>query len=60
MNNQYDRAMREQWDSSLMGAQFWDYVTRSFQERARNEGQGMFLHVLHACYVECLTHKHVH
>lgn len=59
MNNPYDHALREQWESSLMGAQFWDNVTRDVQERARNEEQGMFLHVLHACYV-CLTHKHAY
>lgn len=40
-----------------MGAQFWDGVTRDVQERARNEGQGMFLRVFHACYIECFTHK---
>lgn len=57
MNNPYNRAAREQWESSLMGAQFWDGVTRDVQERARNEGQGMFLRVFHACYIECFTHK---
>lgn len=52
MNNPYNRATHEQWESSLMGEPFWDYVTRNVQERARNEGQGMFSHVLHVCYIE--------
>lgn len=42
MNNPYDHALREQWQSSLMGEQFWDDVTRHAQERAANEEQGMF------------------
>ncbi|KAJ5212936.1 hypothetical protein N7449_000105 [Penicillium cf. viridicatum] len=41
MNNPYDRSMREQWESTLMGAQFWDNVTRDIQERVRNEGQAL-------------------
>ncbi|CAI7578260.1 unnamed protein product [Penicillium discolor] len=41
MNNPYDRATHEQLESSLMGAPFWDNVTRNVQERARNEGQAL-------------------
>ncbi|KAJ5927635.1 hypothetical protein N7516_009408 [Penicillium verrucosum] len=39
MNNPYDHALREQWQSSLMGEQFWDDVTRHAQERAANENE---------------------
>ncbi|KAJ5401258.1 uncharacterized protein N7487_007154 [Penicillium crustosum] len=59
MNNQYDRAMREQWDSSLMGAQFWDYVTRSFQERARNEGQALTGQLPHQSSTQSPSKSHV-
>ncbi|KAJ9485168.1 hypothetical protein VN97_g8175, partial [Penicillium thymicola] len=41
MNNPYEHALREQWQSSLMGEQFWDDVTKDAQELARNEGQAL-------------------
>lgn len=47
MDNVNERAMREHWDSSLLGGQFWQDVTRRADELARNETQGMFLAMLH-------------
>ncbi|KAG0152927.1 hypothetical protein PDIDSM_1886 [Penicillium digitatum] len=41
MENRYERSMREQWETSLMGAPFWDRVTRDAQELAASEGQAL-------------------
>ncbi|CRL27451.1 unnamed protein product [Penicillium camemberti] len=59
MNNPYNRAAREQWESSLMGAQFWDGVTRDVQERARNEGQALTGQLPHQSPTQSLSKSHV-
>lgn len=49
--------MREHWENSLLGVQFWEDATRHAEHLARSERQGMFLLVLHHYYIECPTHK---
>ncbi|KAJ5970030.1 hypothetical protein N7501_006278 [Penicillium viridicatum] len=55
MNNPYDHALREQWESSLMGAQFWDNMTRDVQERARNEEQALIGQLPHQSPTQSLS-----
>ncbi|CAG8894138.1 unnamed protein product [Penicillium egyptiacum] len=55
MDNVYERAMREHWENSLLGIQFWEDATKRGEELARSETQGMSLHMLGHCSIECLT-----
>ncbi|KAJ6185217.1 hypothetical protein N7519_006518 [Penicillium mononematosum] len=41
MDNVNERQMREHWDTSLLGAQFWQDATRHADELARNETQAL-------------------
>ncbi|OQE27013.1 hypothetical protein PENFLA_c006G07250 [Penicillium flavigenum] len=41
MDNVNERAMREHWDGSLLGRQFWQDATRCGDELARNETQAL-------------------
>ncbi|CAG7936530.1 unnamed protein product [Penicillium nalgiovense] len=45
MDNVNERAMREHWDSSLLGGQFWQDVTRRADELARNETQALTVRI---------------